>query len=292
MNNNNKFLEDLDYMYRSQTIQPINNYYQFGNCWFPVTIKEKPEDGSYLLKTNLILDSDMIQIKDLEKEMAHLDLLDLTAQMAAGVAHQIRNPLTTIYGFLQLFLTKKEFSSSRSYLELMLNELDRVNTIISEFLSLSQNKPLHQELLNLNIIVNNVLPILQNYALHSNKFIKTQLSDLPDNLLNENEIKQLILNLVKNGLEAMSPGGTVTIKTYWEDESVTISIQDEGTGIKPEILQRIGTPFLTTRDKAVGLGLTICFSIARRHRARIDLETGSTGSQFTIRFPCRYLSNV
>lgn len=234
----------------------------------------------YLLK----FINDITEIKDLEKETTRLDRLRLTAQMAAGVAHEIRNPLTTVYGFLQIFRSKKEFMSSQLYLELMLNELDRINSIISEFLSLSKIKPLHQEMLNLNDILINLLPMLQSYALNNHKNVSIQLTDIPDILLNENEINQLILNLVKNGLEAMSQGGTVTVRTYREDKYITLCVQDQGQGIKPEILERIGTPFLTTKEKGPGLGLAICFSIARRHNAIIELETGNNGSSFIVRF--------
>lgn len=103
-------------------------------------------------------------------------------------------------------------------------------------------------------------------------------------LLDEKEIKQLIFNLVRNGLEAMKPGQTLTIKTYVEGTTAVLAVQDQGSGIKPEIMDKIGTPFFTTKDHGTGLGLAICYSIAKRHKAAIDIETGAHGTTFFVRF--------
>ncbi|MEW5899031.1 MAG: ATP-binding protein, partial [Bacillota bacterium] len=87
-----------------------------------------------------------------------------------------------------------------------------------------------------------------------------------------------------NGLEAMPPGGTLTIKTFQEGEEVVLAVQDEGPGIEPDLLEKIGTPFFTTKDDGTGLGLAVCYSIAARHKAAITVETSPAGTTFFVRF--------
>ncbi len=229
--------------------------------------------------------ADLTERKLLENEMARLERLNLIGEMAAGIAHEIRNPMTTVRGFLQSFMRKKEFIQFNSQLELMIEELDRANSIITEFLSLAKNKAIEYSLQNLNTSVEALLPLMKSDALLSGKWIIAELSnDIPDLLLDTQEIRQMILNFVRNGLEAMSPGGQLMIGTFTEGEQVVLSIQDQGTGIPVEVLQKLGTPFLTTKENGTGLGLAICYSIANRHTAKIDVKTGASGTTFMVKF--------
>lgn len=103
-------------------------------------------------------------------------------------------------------------------------------------------------------------------------------------LVDPKEIRQLILNLSKNGLEAMEAGGCLTIRTCTREDEVWLCIEDEGHGMDPELLEKIGTPFFTTKETGTGLGLAICYSIATRHQARVDVQTGPEGSTFSVIF--------
>lgn len=96
--------------------------------------------------------------------------------------------------------------------------------------------------------------------------------------------RQLILNLVRNGLEAMSPGGHLKINTSAENDEVVLAVRDYGKGINPDVLEKIGTPFYTTKESGTGLGLAVCYSIAARHDATINVETGPDGTTFFVRF--------
>ncbi|CQR73000.1 ATP-binding protein [Sporomusa ovata] len=230
--------------------------------------------------------TDITERKFMEKEMSRMERLNLIGEMAAGIAHEIRNPLTTVRGFLQSFMRKKEFAQFDSRLNLMITELDRANSIITEYLSLARNKLLDQSLQNMNTIVQKLLPLLESDALLNEKWIVTKLAvDIPDLLLDAQEMRQLILNFVRNGLEAMLPGGQLTIGTYAEAEQVVLYIQDQGIGIPQEIEQKLGTPFVTTKENGTGLGLPICFSIANRHNAKIEVKTGDSGTTFMVKFP-------
>lgn len=229
----------------------------------------------------LLVLTDITERVRLEKEMARLDHLNLIGEMAAGIAHEIRNPMTTVFGFLQV---AKGGQISNEVIDLMLDELNRANSIITEFLTLAKNKVSNRQMQNINTIIHTLFPLIQAEAIRASKQVILDLSQCPELSIDEKEIRQLILNMALNGLDAMSPGGQLTIKTYKQGKSVTLEINDQGVGISPEVLEKIGTPFFTTKEKGTGLGLAICYSIAERHEAVIDIHTGNKGTTFSIRF--------
>ncbi len=235
-------------------------------------------------KCHFLIHNDITELRRYQHEMARLDRLNLVGEMSAGIGHEIRNPMTTVRGFLQLLSVKDRYVQDKEYMDLMIEELDRANSIITEFLSLAKNKAVELKRQSLNHKVKTIFPLLFADAMKQDKIIKMQLGDIPYIVIDKNEIKQLILNLVRNGLEAMSPGGLLSIKTFKDDVGVVLAVQDQGTGIAPEVLKKIGTPFLTTKDDGTGLGLAVCYSIARRNNAKIDIVTGSTGTTFYVRF--------
>jgi signal transduction histidine kinase len=204
--------------------------------------------------------------------------------MAAGISHEIRNPMTTVRGFLQLLNNNDENVKNNEYYRLMIEELDRANSIITEFLSMGNTRTTDLKKMDLNLIIHDITPLLMADAFNQNKYLQLETSKLPELLLNRNEIRQLILNLFRNGLEAMSQGKELTIRTYKEDECVVLAIQDQGEGIKPEVLAKLGTPFFTTKDNGTGLGLGVCYAIAARHNAKIDIQTGPEGTTFYVYF--------
>jgi len=232
----------------------------------------------------LRVSEDITEAKRLEKEVTRLDRLHLIGEMAAGIGHEIRNPMTSVRGLLQLFSTKEEFQDYKDHFDLMISELDRANSIITDYLCMAKDKIIVLEPKSLSSIIENLAPLLTSHAKESGKKIVYQLQKLPSFLLDEKEIRQLIFNLVRNGLEAMQPGQTLTLKTYIEGTKAVLAVQDQGSGIKPELLDKIGTPFFTTKDYGTGLGLAICYSIAERHKASIDIETGDHGTTFFVRF--------
>jgi PAS domain S-box-containing protein len=232
----------------------------------------------------LKVSEDITEHKQMEREIARLDKLNLVGEMAAGIGHEIRNPLTTVRGFLQFLATKEECTKYKSYYSLMIEELDRANSIITEYLSLAKDKPLKFNKINLNLIITTLFPLIQADALKRNNNANLELKDIPDLLLDENEIRQLILNLIRNALEAMPSSGNLIIRTFSDINNVILEIQDEGGGIPLEALDKIGTPFFTTKDDGTGLGLAVCYSIAARHDAKIDVKTSSTGTTFSVRF--------
>lgn len=233
----------------------------------------------------LSLMNDVTRLRQMEKEMFRLERLNLVGEMAAGIGHEIRNPMTTVRGFLQMLRGKEDCAKYKSYYDLMIEELDRSNSIITEYLSLAKNKPIELQGQNLTAVVRAIFPLIQADAMHGDKDVSVELEEnLPDILLDQKEIRQLILNLVRNGLEAMPPSGNLTIKTFMDGDEAVLSVKDQGGGIEPNIIENIGTPFFTTKDNGTGLGLAVCYSIAARHGAKIEIETGPTGTNFLVRF--------
>jgi len=228
---------------------------------------------------------DITEQKIFQREVERLDRLNLVGEMAASIGHEIRNPMTTVRGYLQIMRENKDYVQELEYFDLMIEELDRANTIITEFLSLAKNKIVDMTPRNLNSIISKSLPLIQATAISRDQYIKLEMQDLPDLLLDQKEIRQLILNLVNNGMESMSSAGNLTIRTVVEKEDVVLAVQDQGHGIDSELLDKLGTPFFTTKDQGTGLGLAVCYRIAARHNAKIDLKTSSNGTTFYVRFP-------
>ena len=229
--------------------------------------------------------SDITSRKISEREFARLERLNLVGQLAAGIGHEIRNPMTTVRGYLQLLGTKPVYAAQKSTFELMISELDRANAIITEFLSLAQTKPTEHKSQNLNNLLKNLYPLLEADAFTQNKQISFMPGEIPDIELNGKEISQLVLNLTRNGLEAMQQSGCLRVRSYVKDGQVVLSIEDEGCGIPPENLSKVGTPFFTTKDTGTGLGLAICYKIAEAHNAKMRIESSSGGTTFFIGFP-------
>jgi PAS domain S-box-containing protein len=227
---------------------------------------------------------DITARKILEQDVSRLDRLNTVGQMAANVAHEIRNPLTTVKGYLQFFLKKPVFSDYHEHFSLLITELDRANLIIKEYLSLCQNKSRDLSTCQLNNIIQDMYPLMKAAANSSSMEVYFSPEAIPEIHLDEKEIRQLLLNLVRNGLEAMEPGGALTIRTYYKNDEVVLEVQDYGTGIPPHILENIGKPFLTTKDTGTGLGLAVVYRIANDHQAKIQVASGQQGTTFFIIF--------
>ncbi|WP_199241664.1 PAS domain S-box protein [Desulfosporosinus sp. Sb-LF] len=228
---------------------------------------------------------DITSRKIAENEIARLDRLNLVGQLAAGIGHEIRNPMTTVRGYLQLLGEKPDYAAQKSTFALMISELDRANSIITEFLSLARTKQTELKSQNLNDILNNLYPLLEADTFTQNKQIRFIPGEIFNLKLNGKEISQLVLNLARNGLEAMKERGSLTIKSYVEDDKVVLAIEDEGCGIPLENLNKLGTPFFTTKDSGTGLGLATCYKIAESHNAKIHIDSSAKGTTFLIFFP-------
>ncbi|WP_407305679.1 ATP-binding protein [Desulfosporosinus sp. SB140] len=238
-------------------------------------------DGTPLFLMQLL---DITKRKLAEEEIAHLDRLNLVGELAASIAHEVRNPMTTVRGFLQILKSKNSIPENTEYYDLMISELDRANSILTEFLSVAKTSKQLFTQVKLNNLVDSLYPLVMADATNQDKQVLLDTEDVPELSVNEREMRQLVLNLTRNGLEAMSPKGILTIRTYQDADSIVLAVQDQGTGISHEILERIGTPFQTTKEGGTGLGLSTCFAIAERHNAKIEVTSSASGTRFLVRF--------
>ncbi|MBP2631640.1 MAG: signal transduction histidine kinase, nitrogen specific, NtrB [Firmicutes bacterium] len=227
---------------------------------------------------------DITDRKSLEKVASRFDRMNMVGNMAVTVAHEIRNPMTTIRGYLQFLERKKEYQVDKSRFKLMIDEIDRANDIIREYLALSKEKLADLKLSSLNNFIESLFPLIEADATASKIYVSLELTTIPEIFLDENEIRQMLLNLVRNSIEAMPEGGKLIIKTHQNTDDVILSIIDDGFGIPEHILDKLGTPFITTKTTGTGLGLPICYQIAHRHNAHIEINSNRKGTNISIYF--------
>ncbi|MCM3569213.1 ATP-binding protein [Neobacillus mesonae] len=213
--------------------------------------------------------------------------LNVVSQLAASVAHEVRNPLTAVRGFLQLISDDDNLQGSqRSYIQIALSELDHAQSIINDYLSLA--KPNTEELSSINISeeVMKTVALMKSYSNIQNITIET---DVQDSLFikgNKGEIKQVLVNIIKNGIEAMNTGGTLTVCTNEKDGWVSIEITDRGVGMTKSQIKKLGTLFYTTKEKGTGVGLTLSYQLIRAMKGKIKVESEpGIGTTFIIQFP-------
>lgn len=249
-----------------------------------------------LSEVNSKLEREIAERKQIELTLRKLDRLNVVGEIAAGIGHEVRNPLTTVRGYLQWFNQKEKLAEYHDQFSLMMEELDRANAIITEFLSLAKDKAVEMKRGNLTNVIHVLFPLLQADAFRKGHNIVLDTVGIPECEFDEKEIRQMILNLVRNSLEAMEESGEVTIRIFQENNSIVLAVQDKGPGIPAEIIDKLGTPFITTKDGGTGLGLPICYRIAERHRAKIDVDTGPMGTTFSVIFnsagSCRVSGSV
>lgn len=256
-------------------------YFEFVTEYSKIPMEIRVFPNKYGL---FLIFNDITQKKEEEKRQKYYDQLKIIAEMAAGVAHEVRNPMTTIKGFLQLMLQDEELTKYNDIMNLMVDEVNRVNDIITNFLDLAKETPSKLDYCNLNHIITTLYPLLETRANNEGKFIDLGLGEIPNLYVDKNEMRQLLLNFVNNSLDAMEKGKSVYIKTVDEENHVVLSIKDEGAGIPPELMDKISVPFVTSKSNGTGLGLPICFSIAKRNNAEITYTSSSEGTTFHIRF--------
>ncbi|WP_455931414.1 ATP-binding protein [Priestia aryabhattai] len=199
--------------------------------------------------------------------------LALIGQMAAGIAHEIRNPLTSIKGFIQLF--KSKYKSDEEHFNLVLSELERINLIVGEFLVLA--KPTAREFKERQItsLLKDVVMLINAQAIMNNIqiFLECE-SDIPHVICEENQLKQVFVNILKNAIEAMPNGGIIDVKIKKKEKNrVSIYFIDQGLGIQEDRLLTLGEPFYTTKEKGTGLGLMVSYKIVESHDGELKISS-------------------
>ncbi|WP_102346444.1 ATP-binding protein [Bacillus sp. Marseille-P3661] len=233
----------------------------------------------------VIIGRDVTSLRLAEEKLRQSEKLSIVGELAASVAHEIRNPLTSLKGFVQL-LPRED--SNQQYYDIMHDELKRINDIVDELLLLAKPQKLHFKEADIQKILDDVLALLSiqarqsNIELHSDGENKIELIECEPN-----QLKQVLINLIKNAIEASKNGGKVTISLNKDDKDhVIIIIKDNGCGISKERLAKIGEPFYSSKEKGTGLGLTVSFNIVQAHNGTIKFTSvPDHGTEVSIRLP-------
>jgi PAS domain S-box-containing protein len=207
-----------------------------------------------------------------EQLLQKSEKLALLGQMAAGIAHEVRNPLTSIKGFIQLFKVEKH---KDEYYDIVLSELDRINNIVGEFLLLAKPTAAVFAEKDVQDLLQDVVTLINTQSIINNIQINTEFeSDLPKLSCEESQLKQVFLNLLKNAIEAMPAGGEIDVKVKAKEEGkISIQIIDNGIGIPKERIATLGEPFYTTKEKGTGLGLMTCYKIIEGHNGELTISS-------------------
>jgi signal transduction histidine kinase len=244
-------------------------------------------DGDYLVSVK-----DVSEYKQIEQTAFQNDKLAMLGKIAAAIAHEIRNPLTSIRGFIQLLNPYLKEIGKQEYGRIILSEIDRANDIIYEFLNSSKpSAPMKQKVLVGSLLKESILlseseALMKGCELHSEIF---------DHLLTVSvdvkQIKQVLLNIMKNAMDAIvevkeERKGRIDISARREGKYTLISIRDNGKGMQKTTLNRLFDPFFTTKEEGTGLGLSVSYRIIRNHGGTIQVDSQlNEGTEFLIYLP-------
>lgn len=251
---------------------------------FPVESTTTP-----IIKENKIIGAvvtfrDITKKKQMEELMIKSEKHAVVGELAAGIAHEIGNPLTALKGFLQLM--EAGSIPKQEYLSIMKEELDRIEEISSGLLTFVKPATQKYEFVNINEIINSVINLFGTEAFKKSIRIEVNISET-DNIIYcvKNQIKQVFINLIKNAIEALD-GGNIYIAARRFNKEIKIEVKDNGPGIPKESLSKIGEPFYTTKEKGTGLGLMVTYFIIQNHKGSIDVESQiGEGTTFIITLP-------
>ncbi|MRN51639.1 PAS domain-containing sensor histidine kinase [Paenibacillus monticola] len=233
---------------------------------------------------------DISERKITEELLRKTESISLIGELSAGIAHEIRNPLTSIRGFVQLLFAQSQLSEK--YSDLVISEVDRINSIIGELLLLA--KPTSSEFLDKDLItlLKQTVTLLNGQAHLSENEIDLEIYEQEASLYircAENKLKQVFINILKNAIEASPPGTEIRVQVCRQKQHVLIRFMDQGKGIPTEILSQIGTPFFTTKSGGTGLGIMISQKIIRDHQGTIQFSSNNLqGTIVEITLPYTY----
>ncbi|MGD7044659.1 ATP-binding protein [Jeotgalibacillus proteolyticus] len=242
------------------------------------------DDGSR--KALITIGRDITQQKQAEERLVKQEKLAVAGELAAGIAHEIKNPLTSLKGFIQLMKEKENLSAEN--IEIMSSEMDRIHSIVEELLVLSKPQTRLEQAFPLHSVIEYVVSVLKHQAAEKKVDLQIEACSHENDFIlgDRNQLIQVFINLVKNGIESMEKGGSLVITRHQHENEICVAIKDEGAGITAEKLAKIGEPFFTTKSKGMGLGLTICQKIIHEHKGRIKYEsTENEGTTVSVCLP-------
>jgi two-component system NtrC family sensor kinase len=230
------------------------------------------------------------ELREMQQALLQSEKLAAMGRLTSQIAHELNNPIYGIMNTLELLKTEiPPESKRRKILELSLSEIQRLAEMLRNMLSFSKPEEEKRKPTKINELVEGILLVMEKQMKESNIKVETYFDEgIPEVMASTNQMRQVMLNLLKNAKEAMPKGGTLTVRTSREDNKVLIHIQDTGVGIPEEIRDKIFEAFFTTKQKVkgVGLGLSVCYGIIKDHGGEIKVDSEvNEGTTFTIRLP-------
>ncbi|MDT8862344.1 ATP-binding protein [Alkalihalobacillus sp. MEB130] len=232
---------------------------------------------------------DITKLIKTEELLRRTEKLSVVGELAAGFAHEIRNPLTTLKGFLQLIKMEAD-SKNKEYVSIMLNEIDRLEMITNEFMVVAKPQVAKYEMGNIEQIIENVILFLQPQAILNSIEMKTVIEGPSKEIYcDKHQLRQVFINMYKNAMEAMPNGGMIVTKLTMYEEYVSIEIIDEGSGIPEDLIPKLGEPFYTLKEKGTGLGLMVSKKIIESHQGTLQVESRiNVGTTMKIELPVTF----
>ncbi len=269
-------------------------YHKDDNKRIPIGISASPiRDENGRCREAVLILRDLREIKQLEEKIRRSEKLAAVGQLAAGIAHEIRNPLSSIRGFAQFLQhSLKDRPKEREYAEIMVREMDRINRVVTDLLSFANPREAELEKTNIRELTEHVVRLVDADARSKDIRIQTEISSEVDIFpLDAYQMTQALLNLLLNAIKFVDKGGWIRIRTFDDkaNSQFVIQVEDNGPGIVKENLNKIFDPFFTTRETGTGLGLAIVHKIVENHNGDIEVESPppgkSSGCRMTIRIP-------
>ncbi|WP_245948019.1 sensor histidine kinase [Paenibacillus sambharensis] len=255
--------------------------------WMNVSVTTSPiRDNKGIIRAYASITRDMTSRYKMDELLRRSEKLNTVGQLAAGVAHEIRNPLTTLRGFLQLQQQTQKLNVG--HVDLMLSELDRINLIVSEFLILAKPQASKFELKDVRYVLGDVVSLLDSQAHLCNVVFNTDFTQEECEIAcEENQLKQVFINVLKNAIEAMPRGGEVNIVVEKRKrDTIAVSITDQGVGIPEEMIPKLGDPFVTGKETGTGLGIMVSQRIIQSHQGTMDITSKvDVGTTVVITLP-------
>jgi len=224
------------------------------------------------------------------EQLKQADRLATLGELAAGLAHEIRNPLSSIKGAIDIL--ESEFNKENpkyEFVEIIKDEVKRLNRLVSEFVRFARPPEPELRSADINEIVDAVIRLAVKRAEQQKVKVIPELSEgLPNVLVDSEQIKQVLLNIIINGIQSMPYGGRLLIRTDERNSNIEVSVRDEGIGIENEKLSRVFDPFFTTKENGTGLGLSISYQLIKKHGGDIAVSPNPDfGLTFTVKIPRR-----
>jgi two-component system, NtrC family, sensor histidine kinase HydH len=236
----------------------------------------------------MLLIQDLSEVKKLEEELKRNERLAALGEMAAGVAHELRNPLSSIKGLAVLLKSRfADSSSDREAADILVGEVERLNRSISELLNYARPDHLEKEKVSLNGIVQKAISLIRVDADAAGVEIRTEFCPPPDFVhADQDKLSQVFLNLFLNAIQAMKNGGTLKVGTSCDQAQLLCRVEDSGCGIDADLLPKIFDPYVTTKSGGTGLGLAMSVKIIEEHGGRIDISsTPGQGTTVAVSLP-------